>query len=285
MCGFGELSVKATAGECRIARDGLGSRTRHTHKFGADMHEFEAEIATDDGVVDTFICHPDEGGPFPTVIMYMDAPGMREELRDMARRIGTVGYFVMLPNLYYRTGREGNYGFDLSKIRSDDNERQKMFGVMNTLSNAGIVADTKPLLAFARANPQSAPGPVGCVGYCMSGQFVVAAGAAYPDDLAAIASYYGVGIVTDKDDSPHLTANKIKGELYLGFASDDPYVPQPLLDKMPIIMTEAGVNHRVEVYPETEHGFAFPQRPVYRKAAGERHWERMFALFDRNLRS
>ena len=247
------------------------------------MHEFETEIATADGTLDCFVCHPDEGGPHPAVIVYMDAPGIREELRDMARRIGTVGYVAMLPNLYYRTGREGAYGFDLARTRDDEGERRKMFGVMGTLTNERVVADTRALLDFVRASDAAAPGPVGCVGYCMSGQFVVSAAAAFPDDFAAIASYYGVGIVTDKPDSPHLRAGQIAGELYLAFASDDPYVPQETLDGLPDIMARAGVAHRIEVYPDTEHGFAFPKRAVYRKAAAERHWERMFSLFARKL--
>ena len=248
------------------------------------MREFEIGIQTADGTMDTFICHPEEGGPFPAVIMYMDAPGIREELRDMARRIGTVGYFVLLPNLYYRSGREGNYGFDLGRIRRDDSEREKMFDVMHTLTNAGVVADTRPILDVVRSENQAAAGPVGCVGYCMSGQFVIAVAAAYTDVFAAIASYYGVGIITDAEDSPHLMAGEITGEVYLAFASDDPHVPQSVVDALPKIMSAAGVMHRIEIYPDTEHGFAFPQRPAYNKDAAERHWERMFALFDRRLR-
>ncbi len=249
------------------------------------MREAEFKIETADGVMDTFVCHPDEVGPFPVVIMYMDAPGIREELRDMARRIGTAGYYVLLPNLYYRTGREGDYGFDLSRIRSDDSEGEKMFAVMRTLSNPRIVADTGPLLERIRAETAAAPGPVGCVGYCMSGQFVLSVAAAYGAAIAAAASYYGVGIMTDADDSPHLCLGDITAEVYLAFASDDPYVPQPVLDALPEVMVAAGVEHRIEIYPDTGHGFAFPQRPAYRKQAAERHWERMFALFDRCLRA
>ncbi len=248
------------------------------------MIEHEIEMPTADGMMDGFVCHPDEGGVFPAVIMYMDAPGIREELRDMARRIGTVGYYVMLPNMYYRTGREGAYGFDPLTIRSDDNERQKMFKVMHTLTNARVVDDTKSILDHIRTAPAAAAGPVGCVGYCMSGQYVVSVAAAYPDDMAAIASYYGVGIVTDGENSPHLSAKQIKGELYLAFAENDQYVPQSVVDSLPGILTAAGVKHRVEIYPGTEHGFAFPARPVYVKPAAERHWERMFALFERQLR-
>ena len=247
------------------------------------MHEYELEIQTKDGTMDTFVCHPEEEAPFPALIIYMDAPGIRDELRDMARRLGTVGYFVMLPNLYYRTGREGDYGYDLAMIRSDDAERAKMFEIMRTLSNARVVSDTAFLLSAARETATCASGPFGCVGYCMSGQFVVSIGATYANEFAAIASFYGGGIVTDADDSPHLKANKIKGELYLAFASTDEWVPQTLLDKMPGIMESAGVNHRIEIYPDTEHGFAFPQRPGYVKLAAERHWERLFSLFGRRL--
>jgi len=247
------------------------------------MFESNVVVKTADGEMDMFVCHPEEGGPFPAVVMYMDAPGIREELRDMARRIGTAGYAVALPNLYYRTGTEGNYGFNLANIRDADAEFQKMIDVMGTLSNGGVAADTGPLLEYLRANDQVKDGPVGCVGYCMSGQFVLAVGAAH-SDFGAIASYYGVGIVTDKDDSPHLKVADINGEVYLAFASEDPWVPEDVLSALPGIMTDAGVDHRIEMYPETEHGFAFPQRDAYSKPAAERHWERMLSLFDRRLR-
>ncbi len=234
--------------------------------------------------MDVFVCHPEQHGPHPAVIMYMDAPGMREELRDMARRLASVGYTILLPNMYYRTGREGHYGYDLSRIRVDDDERAKMFEVMNTLTNARVVADTAGLLAFAEQCDAAGAGPLGCVGYCMSGQFVMSVGAAYADRFAAIASYHGVKIITDQADSPHLTAHKIKGEVYLGYASDDPHVPDEELAAMPDTLAAAGLNHTIEIYPQTEHGFVFPQRPVYVKAASERHWETMLSLFERRLR-
>jgi carboxymethylenebutenolidase len=248
------------------------------------MLEREIELLTADGTMDCFVVRPDENGPHPAVIMYMDAPGIREELRDMARRIAATGYHVILPNMYYRVGREGSYGFDRSRIREDDSQLQKMFEVMRSLSNADVVSDTAPMLKLLESDADVAPGPVGIVGYCMSGQFVVAAGAAYPDEICAIASYYGVGIKTDASDSPHLDAAKIKGEVYLAFAETDHYVPDALLAEIPGIFSDAGVNCRVEMYPGTEHGFAFPERAVYVKQAAERHWERMLSLFERNLK-
>ena len=249
------------------------------------MREAEVAIKTSDGDMDMFVCHPEEGGPHPAVVFYMDAPGIREELRDMARRIATVGYYVALPNLYYRLGREGDYGFDPARIRDDDAELQKMFAAMNSLSNAGVVADTGSLLAFLDGAPEAASGPRGCVGYCMSGRFVIAVAAAYACEFAAIASYYGVGIITEAADSPHLSVDRIEGEVYLAFAEEDDYVPDAVLISLPAVMAASGAAHRIEIYPGTSHGFAFPQRPAYDKGAAERHWERLFALFDRCLRS
>ena len=63
------------------------------------MIEQELEIATPDGAMNTFVTRPDRQGAFPVVLFLMDAPGKREELHDMARRIATVGYYVMVPNL------------------------------------------------------------------------------------------------------------------------------------------------------------------------------------------
>jgi len=248
------------------------------------MIENEIELQTADGLMDCFVTMPDECGPYPAVIMYMDAPGIREELRDMARRIATVGYHVVLPNLYYRAGREGDYGFDRTMIRDDAAEFQKIFGVMKSLTNAGIVSDTAPILDHLDQDAAVKPGPVGIVGYCMSGQFVVAVAAAYPERIAVTASYYGVGIMIDDADSPHLQAGKIRGELYLAFAESDHYVPDHVLEALPDVLEKAGVNYRIEIYPGTEHGFAFPERAVYGKEAAERHWFRMLQLFERNLK-
>ncbi|MEM7210437.1 MAG: dienelactone hydrolase family protein [Pseudomonadota bacterium] len=248
------------------------------------MREAEVIISTAGGEMDCFTCHPEEGGPFPAIVLYMDAPGIREELRDMVRRLATVGYYVILPNMYYRIGREGHYGFDLAQIRNDPTQLQKMFGAMNSLNNAMVVEDTSAMVPWLREQEAVAEGPMGCVGYCMSGRYVVSVGAAFPDDFAAIASYYGVGIITDRPDSPHLKADQVKGEMYLAFAETDSYVPDEVLEQLPGVLDSTGADYRIEIYPGTGHGFAFPKRDDYVKAAGERHWERMFALYDRKLR-
>jgi carboxymethylenebutenolidase len=245
------------------------------------MIEQTVEIPTRDGFSTTFVCHPERGGPHPLVLFYMDAPAIREELRDMARRIASVGYYVMLPNLYYRRGV-----MELADLPALEPEaaRERMFDLMNSLSIDLVMDDTDALLAYASGQAAASKGPAGCVGYCMSGRWVFGAAAAFPEQFKAIASIYGTGLHTDAPDSPHLTANAIAGEIYFGCAENDTYVPLAQIEALQGFLRKTGVCHRIEVYPATQHGFVFADRDHYQRAGAERHWERLFDLFARNLR-
>ena len=244
------------------------------------MIEQTVDIPTRDGATTTFICHPERDGPHPVVIFFMDAPAIREELRDMARRLGTAGYYVVLPNLYYRSGV-----MELGPLARDANDpsRKRMFDLMGSLTIAMIMSDTQGLLDYIDAQPAAGKGPMGCIGYCMSGQFAVNAAAQFPDRFAAAASLYGVRLVTDEADSPHRMARAAKAELYFACAETDHYAPLEMVEALTRSLAADRLNAEVEIYPGVEHGFAFPQRPAYDKASAERHWERLFALFRRNL--
>ena len=243
------------------------------------MTDQQIEIATADGRVTTFISHPERGGPFPLVLFYMDAPGIREELRDMARRIASVGYYVMLPNLYYRSGV-----MELGKLppEPDAPERKRMFELMESLSISKVMSDTDALIAHAQKHGAETA-KIGCVGYCMSGQYAINAAARHPDRVRAAASIYGVRLMTDAADSPHKAAAKAKGELYFACAEVDHWMPIEQIEPLRRALRDADARAEVEVYPGVQHGFAFPARPVYDKPSAERHWERLFALFRRNL--
>jgi carboxymethylenebutenolidase len=245
------------------------------------MIEKQLDIATKAGKIDTFICHPERRGPWPAIIFYMDAPGIREELRDMARRLATVGYYVLLPNLYYRAGRGTTV--DQSALTEGSPERQRMWDLLRSLSNHLVAEDTEALLAFIDAQREAKKGPLGCVGYCMSGPFVFTAAGRFPERFAATASIYGAGLITDRPDSPHLLVPRITGEIYFACAETDKYAPLPLVAELKRTLERAGTVAEVEIFPGTEHGFAFPQRHCYHKAAAETHWERLFDLFRRRL--
>ena len=242
------------------------------------MIDQQIDIPTRDGKTTTFITHPERGGPFPVIIFYMDAPAIREELRDMARRLGTSGYYVMLPNLYYRSGV-----MELGPINPDPEspERKRMVALMNSINIPLVMDDTQALLAYAEGQSAANTRIVGTVGYCMSGRYAVNAATHFSDRVKAAASIYGTHLATDQADSPHLAAGKTAAELYFACAETDVYAPPEIIEKVRQGMK--GSRNEVEIFADTHHGFAFPKRPVYHRDAAERHWERLLTLYRRNL--
>jgi carboxymethylenebutenolidase len=245
------------------------------------MIEQTLDIATADGTMETFVCRPERGGPFAPVLLLMDAPGVREELRDMARRLGTVGYHVLLPNLYYRAGRDTMFGPDVLEQGSADRERMRAIRTRMTIPP--VMRDVAAMLAFIDGEKDAKKGPVGAHGYCMSGPYALAAAARYPERIAAAASFYGTWLVSDAEESPHLSLGKVRGELYIACAEHDDLAPLPMVEELRGLFARAGAAGEIELYPSVHHGFAFPQRWCYDKPAAERHWERLIALYRRRL--
>src|SRR5204862_1704241 len=152
------------------------------------MIEQTLDIATAAGAMETFVCRPDRDA-HPVVLLLMDAPGIREELRDMARRLATVGYCVLLPNLYYRAGRDTIYGPDV--LEHGSAEHARMRAVRTKMTIPPVMDDIAAMLSYIDGQQAVKPGPVGAHGYCMSGPYALAAAARYPDRIAAAASFYG----------------------------------------------------------------------------------------------
>jgi len=245
------------------------------------MLERTIDIATPGGAMETFLCRPERGGPFPAILLLMDAHGVREELRDMARRLGTVGYCVLLPNLYYRAGRDTIYG--PSVRQRDSAEWRRMRAVRTKMTIPPVMDDIAALLDFIDSQDAVTHGPVGVHGYCMSGPYALAAAARFSHRIAAAASFYGTWLVNDAEESPHLSLGKVRGELYIACAEHDDLAPLPMVEELRGLFQRAGTRGEIELYPGVHHGFAFPQRWCYDKPAAERHWERLIALYRRQL--
>lgn len=239
------------------------------------MIQREVMITTDDGEMPTFVHHPEHGGPHPVVLYLMDAPSVRPALQDMASRLATAGYYVMLPYLYYRGGPFREFGM------SDEDMHQRR-ELMATVTPTGIVGDGAALLAFADADPHARNGKAGAVGFCMSGGLTIALAKAMPDRIAAAASIHGAWLVRDTPDSPHLDLNGVQAEVYFAWCDDDATAPADTIPVMTAALDAAGVVNTVDVITEAVHGFA-PAGPRYHRAASELHWERVHSLLRRNL--
>ncbi len=246
-----------------------------------DFNGTSVNIRTRDGIADCYLFHPADQGPWQAVILYMDALGIRPEFFDMARRLADGGYYVLLPNLFYRTPDfvpfEGS-----ADLTQEGPGRDRLMAAIRSVSNGMIMQDTAAFLDFLGRQPRVS-GKVGCVGYCMSGPFALSAAGTFPDRVAAAASIHGSNLATQRPDSPHLLAKKIRGELYIAVAELDTGFSTEEKKRLEEALKNAGVRHTLEVYPGTLHGFAVKNRPVYDRAASERHWERILRLFRENL--
>jgi carboxymethylenebutenolidase len=239
------------------------------------MIERQIEVTTPDGEMTTFVYHPQHGGPHPVVLYLMDAPSIRPALKDMASRLASAGYYVMLPYLFYRGGPFREFG-------TSDEDMHARRELMDTLTPTNIVGDAKALLAVADDDPAARDGKVGVVGFCMSGGLAVAVAKALPERVGAAASIHGAWLVRDGEDSPHRGLDGVQAELYFAWCDNDPTAPTEDLGTMRRALEDAAVAYEVDFLTEAVHGFA-PAGERYNREASELHWERVHSLLARNL--
>jgi carboxymethylenebutenolidase len=243
------------------------------------MSNTMVNVPTDDGVADAYYTRPDGEGPFPGVLLYMDAFGLRPRLYEMADRIAEHGYAVLVPNLLYRAGSAPLV--DLSGMM-DPEKRGAIFGqimpFIQALDTAAIIRDSRAYLDFLDGQEGVAAGPDAVVGYCMGGTNGFKAIEAFPDRLAALASFHGARLASDQPDSPHLQVGRITGEVYFAHADNDSSMPQESIDLLESALDAADVRFRSEIYRGAQHGFTMADTAAYDAEAEKRHWEKLFEL-------
>ncbi|MFT5175194.1 MAG: carboxymethylenebutenolidase [Gammaproteobacteria bacterium] len=242
------------------------------------MQERHENLQTPEGTMPTFVVHPDGDGPFPVVLFYMDAPAIREELYDMARRIAAQGYYVLLPDLFYRFGV---IRFPVRTPKSSFVWRE----CMAHMSNANVMDDTQAMIELVDSDAKARAGALGCIGFCMSGRLVTSAAGTFPDRVAVICSMYGVGIVTAHEDSPHYLVKNTKAECYYSFAQTDATVPSFVVPTLKAELEAHGIEHRLDIWPGTHHGFSFASRDIYDHNASEKSWEIFFDMCERRVKN
>jgi carboxymethylenebutenolidase len=239
-------------------------------------------IKTRDGTCPSYVYQPAGKGPWPAVLVFMDGLGIRPAMLELGKRLATMGYYVLLPDLFYRSGPYEP--MDPHTVFSDPEKRkvliEKFFG---PATPANIMADTRAFLEYLAAQPQVLPGGIGTTGYCMGGLMSLTAAGTYPEQIVAAASYHGGRLATDAPDSPHLLAPKMRARIYIASAIEDQSFPDDMKERLEQALSTAGVDHRIETY-QAKHGWVFRDTPVYDAAAAERHWQSLGALFAAKLK-
>ena len=244
----------------------------------------EISVPTPDGDMRAFTFHPGGDGKWPAAIIFMDAPAIRPALWEMGERLARHGYFVLLPDPFWRAGHYNP--INVKEVFGDEAKRREAFGkLMGSTSPEKQLVDAKACLDYLAAQPQVKGDKVAITGYCMGCGVVMRVAGTYPDRIAAAAGFHGGRLATDAPDSPHLLAPKITAKVLVAGADEDAGFPAEQADRLRAALTSAGVDNEVTIYPGARHGYTMPDLPVYNQAAAERHWSEMLSLFDETLKA
>lgn len=245
------------------------------------MSQQQTRIQTKDGICTAWVSAPEGKGPWPGVVVYMDAFGIRPTFMEMANHIAKQGYVVLLPDLFYRFGSYGPY--DPKEIMKGD-FRATIGPLMASTDNHKAAEDTAAFLSYLESRDDVAGDRIGTVGFCMGGGMALTAAGYYPDRVAAAVSFHGGNLASDLPTSPHLVVPQIKGEVYVAGADNDHGYPPEMAQRLEDALTKAGVRHKCEIYQGKLHGWMKPDMPVYDAEAAERGWKELFALYERTLK-
>lgn len=246
------------------------------------MIEKEIEIRTADGTADGFLYQAGDTVRHPGVIHLTDIGGIRPSHREMARRVAAIGYTVLLPNVFYRTGRPPMFDF-IPKMGEE--RTMKRFGELAAaLTPQAMERDVANYVDFLGADSSVSAGAMGVVGYCFTGGMAMRTAAVKPEKIAAAASFHGGGLFTDAPTSPHLVLPRVKAQLYFGHATNDTSMPKEAIEKLDRALAAWGGKYESEVYEGAHHGWTTSDAPVYNQPQADRAFKKLTELFARTLK-
>jgi len=244
------------------------------------MPRISDTVTTADGSCPVSLHIPDGDGPWPGIVMYPDAAGVRATFRAMADKLAEYGYAVLMPDVYYRDGDWAP--FSTATMFDDEDERTRLFAMIARVTPDVMASDAEAFFDYLAGRSEVSGDAFGTTGYCMGGRTSVTVAGRLPDRVAAAMSFHGGGLVTDEPSSPHLLADRIRAAVYVGAAKNDRSFTDADGETLDKALTDADVEHTVEFY-DAFHGFAVPDNGPYDESAARRHWETMQAFFASHL--
>ena len=245
------------------------------------------EIPAAEGTAEALVVRPATGtGPFPGVILYMDAFGLRPRIQEMAQRIADWGYVVLAPNVFYREGTVAGLApaADMTTQEGREAAGKAAFPRVGRLTPDKALPDIDAWVSALKALDGVAPGPIGTTGYCMGARLAVRTATSHPDDVAACGGFHGGGLATDQQDSPHLGLGKARARFVFGHADHDHSMEPDAVARLGEALKDAGLEGSNEIYEGAPHGYTMADTSAFHPEATERHFTELRALLDGTLK-
>ena len=245
--------------------------------------ETNVDIKTADGICDAVFIHPAKGS-HPGVLIWPDSGGLRPAFREIGKRLAAEGYSVIVPNHLYRMAKAPVFPETFDPIKNRDDAAFYRRVTAPFFAAGAVERDAQAYIAFLDAQEQvNKKKKVAIAGYCLGGAYVIKTAALFPNRVGAGVSFHGGFLVTDKPDSPHLLAPKIKAQLYFAVASDDDKREPDAKNKLREAFKAANVRAEIEVYPNALHGWCVPDTKKPSQADAERAWSKLLQLYKKAL--
>ena len=245
------------------------------------MPHQDVQIETQDGICSASLSVPSGTGPWPAVLSYSDAGSLRDTTREMGERLSSLGYVVLVPDMFYRS--QPYEPFDMRTVFDSKESMARMTAVVTAYSAVMLAQDAKVFVDYLDSLPVTTPHVTGTTGYCLGGKFSLRTAATLGDRIKASASFHGSDLGNPEDPaSPYPLVDGIKAAVYVGEATDDRTFPAAQKERLEEALTGAQVEYTIETY-EAHHGFAVPDTAAYDAASAERHWEATEHFFGSHL--
>jgi len=233
------------------------------------MRTSRVEIAAEAGSMPCYLAEPEGPGPFPAVVVIMEAFGLLPHIEQVADRLAGEGYVALAPDFYYRELPDNKVGYD---------RLPEAIALMQKVDDGKFTQDMGAVLDFLAAQSNVDASRVGVTGFCMGGRLSFLTACALPERVAAAAPFYGGGI------TGHLgQADAITSPLLLFFGENDAFIPLDQVEQIEARLGELGKQFEVKVYSGAEHGFFCDERASHHPEAAADAWQRLRAFFAAHL--
>lgn len=240
------------------------------------VHQVESGTVKIGSELSGYYARPAGRGPFPAVLLFMEAFGLNEHIQDVCKRLASLGYAALAPDFYH--GKVFPYA-----------ERERAMAQLKTLDDDQVMAEAGQGLAFLAARAEVADGRLGVIGFCMGGRLAFLTNITHGSRLRGAVSFYGGGIAPRQDPlgrKPLLDrVAELRAPALLLYGAKDGSILPDEHARIAEALSAANKRYTLSVFPNAGHAFFNDQRDSYVAQAATEAWQMTLHFLAQHLKA